>query len=384
MDVYEDLNRVRNQICDWVLIISVIFGVPACLGSLSRWQTIGWHWVIGLHCTFTLILVGVALFRHRIPYNARAGFLVFAGLFMGITGLWKFGFLSSSIPLIIIAPILAAILFGNSVAIGSTAVFAIAATTIAMAFTQGEVQLSFDVQAYLELKPAWLNFILVSLLAMAIPITANYMIQRHLLTALKHALRNKKQLEKMVADRTWELEQAKCAAERLARIDELTGLYNRRAFMECAELVHGQSLRHGHSYVVLMMDLDFFKKINDTWGHRSGDAVLRTFGYFLRTRFRSTDIVGRVGGEEFAVMLPETGINEAQELAETLRKKIEKSGLHTPSGQLSFTCSVGIAELNLKHPALEETISSADEALYAAKANGRNQVFYSGSAIENT
>ena len=374
MDVDEDLFRVRNQICDWALITSVIFGVPTCLASLLRWPTIGWHWVIGLQAVFTVVLVLVALNRKTIAYPIRAGFLVAAGLSMGFTGMAAFGLLSSSIPLLIIAPIIASFLFDQRVAIATVVISVIGMCSIAIGFVNGYFVLGFDASKFLLLKPAWINYVLVALMAMAIPIVANTMVQKHLLTALRNSRKKKRELQQMVEERTLELEREKSRAEHLARVDELTGLNNRRAFMEQAELMHSQALRHNHCYVVLMIDIDFFKKINDTWGHWCGDAVLCMFGFFIGNSFRSSDVVGRIGGEEFVVLLPETRIEEAMSLAEKLREKVELSGLHLPDALVKYTCSIGVAELDSLTTTLEAVIGHADTALFAAKEAGRNRV----------
>ncbi len=374
MDVDEDLYLVRNQICDWALITSVILGIPTCLASLSRWPTIGWHWVIGLQSVFTVVLIVIVLNRKSIAYRVRAGFLVVAGLSMGLSGMATFGLLSSSIPLLLIAPIVASFLFDHRVAIATVVVSVIGMCLIAIGFIAGVFTLGFDASQFLLLKPAWINYVLVVLMAMAIPVAANIMVQKHLLTALQNSRKKKRELQQMVEERTLELERAKSRAEHLARTDELTGLNNRRAFMERAELMHGQAQRHNHQYVILMIDIDFFKKINDTWGHWCGDAVLCMFGFFIGSSFRSSDIVGRIGGEEFIVMLPETRLEEAVFLAQKLREKVELSGLHLPDTLVKYTCSIGVAELDSLSATLETVIGHADVALYQAKQAGRNRV----------
>ena len=116
-----------------------------------------------------------------------------------------------------------------------------------------------------------------------------------------------------------ELEVAKEIAETLARTDALTGLNNRRAFVEQSQLVDDMARRYGRGYSMIMMDIDYFKKINDTFGHVVGDMVINTVAALIRQHVRSSDIPGRIGGEEFAVVLPQTMLQSAVTLAKRLR-----------------------------------------------------------------
>lgn len=215
---------------------------------------------------------------------------------------------------------------------------------------------------------------MVVVMSIAAPTTAIVMIERHLTSALALSRRSEEELESLVAERTHALELAKQEAEHLARTDVLTGLNNRRAFYEYATLLDGQARRHHHTYVILMLDIDYFKEINDTRGHESGDAVLHYLGNIIKEMFRATDIVARVGGEEFAIILPTTNLETARALAEKLRARIEGYSVHAPKGEVHITVSIGIAKLDPTTATLEQVISNADTALYQAKQNGRNRV----------
>ena len=165
----------------------------------------------------------------------------------------------------------------------------------------------------------------------------------------------------------------------LATIDGLTGLYNRRHFLELCKRellrVHRYNLETG----LLMLDADHFKKINDTHGHDVGDEVLRLIARLCKSQLREADIVGRVGGEEFAVLLPQTGLPAAIEAAERLRKAIAQTTLPLASGRvLRCTVSIGVCALASQNAKIEELLKAADQALYTAKRNGRNQVASSG------
>ena len=175
-------------------------------------------------------------------------------------------------------------------------------------------------------------------------------------------------------EREEEAKEAKKIAEQLARTDVLTGLNNRRAFFELADAVDAQAHRYGHPYIVAMIDIDHFKSINDTWGHKIGDVALQTMGRIISESLRETDILGRIGGEEFAVILPETTMENGALLAERVRHAIEKAVVRTPGGDIKLTTSVGLAIKGETSEPLDKIVANADTALYQAKNNGRNRV----------
>jgi len=160
----------------------------------------------------------------------------------------------------------------------------------------------------------------------------------------------------------------------LATTDELTGLYNRRYFMEQAEAQLKLALRYRKDFCFMMFDLDHFKKINDTHGHDVGDEVLRNVAATLRQVMRGTNIYGRVGGEEFAVVMPETGIADARLVAERLREKFMAQRIETRTQPVAFTVSIGLSHLDSPEITLSQLMKKADLALYDAKHRGRNNV----------
>ena len=160
-----------------------------------------------------------------------------------------------------------------------------------------------------------------------------------------------------------------------ANQDYLTSLSNRRHFLEQggAELARAQ--RYGEALSMFMLDIDYFKSINDTYGHKAGDIVLQKLSNILRETLRTIDIIGRIGGEEFAILLPETDLQEAAEVAERLREIIARTDVVMEAGlPLHFTISIGVATLKEKGINLDTLFNLADQALYQAKATGRNKV----------
>jgi diguanylate cyclase (GGDEF)-like protein len=160
---------------------------------------------------------------------------------------------------------------------------------------------------------------------------------------------------------------------RLATIDGLTGLYNRNHFFAEAGRVLAVAQRHRRPAAVIMVDIDHFKRINDAHGHPVGDEVIRAVATRLRATIRDGDVVGRYGGEEFALVTPETGKGAAN-LAERLRVAVCEQPVQTDAGPLTVTISVGMAHVDGGEQDLSELLVRADAALYVAKQNGRNRV----------
>lgn len=171
--------------------------------------------------------------------------------------------------------------------------------------------------------------------------------------------------------RAWSQEQA---AMREARTDPLTGAVNRRQFSEAAAAEKARTIRYGRAGAMILFDLDHFKKINDTFGHAAGDAALCEVVAVCAEEIRRIDVLARLGGEEFAVLVPETSMDEAVALAERLRKRIAAIDLAVPQGSLRVTASFGVAPLPPDDGSWEASSAAADSALYRAKQSGRNQV----------
>lgn len=163
--------------------------------------------------------------------------------------------------------------------------------------------------------------------------------------------------------------------ERRAYSDYLTGLANRRYFLEQAEKELARAQRYNLELSILMLDIDHFKRVNDTFGHKVGDVVLRKLAEVCRATLRNVDITGRIGGEEFAILLPETGAQSAMEAAERLRVALAASQVKLNGGlPLHFTVSFGVTTLDEKETNIDMLLNQADQALYQAKSEGRNRV----------
>ncbi|HOL38419.1 MAG TPA: GGDEF domain-containing protein [Rubrivivax sp.] len=166
---------------------------------------------------------------------------------------------------------------------------------------------------------------------------------------------------------------------RQACTDELTGVANRRRFMERLQAEHERLLRHPHLQCALLaLDIDHFKQVNDTHGHAAGDAVLVEVARAMRLATRQQDLVARWGGEEFMILLPDTGRAEATALAQRLRRQVQSARIAHGAGVLGVTVSIGVGALSSADDALEHVLRRADRALYRAKSAGRNAVAADG------
>lgn len=165
------------------------------------------------------------------------------------------------------------------------------------------------------------------------------------------------------------------AEREVARTDPLTGLANRRKFEEIyAHSIEWTDRHEGTHLALVLVDIDFFKKVNDTYGHEAGDAVLQAVARVLVKDRRAVDAVARLGGEEMALILPHTSADGAREVAERLRERIERTMVHTNVGQIQVTASFGVAVYGSRGGHADKVFERADKALYAAKHLGRNRV----------
>lgn len=178
-------------------------------------------------------------------------------------------------------------------------------------------------------------------------------------------------LHEALAEKLHKLESASETISRLARTDELTGLHNRRSFNESFALSLSSARRHNHPLSLISIDLDNFKKVNDTFGHSTGDLVLKEFSVLLQDMVRIEDIACRWGGEEFIILLPNTPRDAAVALAERIRSAFEQQA--SCAAPLAVTASFGVVQLQNGEDE-DDLIRRVDNALYQAKREGRNRV----------
>ncbi len=187
---------------------------------------------------------------------------------------------------------------------------------------------------------------------------------------------------KRIVDLQKELLESNRRLELLSITDGLTKLHNHRHLQDELSRAFEESARYQRPLSFVIVDLDFFKKVNDTYGHAVGDEVLKAISKIFQEAIRSTDLAARYGGEEFALMLPETILDDALIFAEQIRRAIELTPVSSQAGPISATVSIGVATVpNPRIHSAKELIVAADKALYRAKKNGRNQVQADGGRM---
>jgi len=170
------------------------------------------------------------------------------------------------------------------------------------------------------------------------------------------------------------LEQANKQLARLSMTDRLTGLLNRGAWENLVGAEFERYRRYSQATSLVMFDIDFFKKVNDNYGHLTGDEVIKHVAATAKSNLRQSDSIGRYGGEEFGIILPETDAEGSRIICERIRQSIEHSVVDTTTAPIRYTVSIGIAQLSGSAKSYTKWMQQADDALYAAKKSGRNRV----------
>jgi len=179
-------------------------------------------------------------------------------------------------------------------------------------------------------------------------------------------------LQASLAGQVSDLKDARDHLARLVSTDALTDLHSRRSWFERGGAEFSRFQRYSRPFSVLVIDLDFFKRVNDSFGHDAGDLLLRGFADMLRAECRQSDIIGRLGGEEFALVAPETPLAAAERVAERIRAACERLVVTVEAGEVRCTCSIGVTETAADDDGIERVLQRADSALYEAKRSGRN------------
>jgi diguanylate cyclase (GGDEF)-like protein len=193
---------------------------------------------------------------------------------------------------------------------------------------------------------------------------------RALRTTDAHAARELGVIAAGALETAWAVQEA---TER-ARTDQLTGIANRRHFNEMFARMIGETDRYGGSAALVLADIDFFKNVNDTYGHEAGDEVLIAVAHALAGERRTTDFAARIGGEEIALLLPQTDVQGAREVSERLRARVESLVVKVRDTEIRVTASFGVAMYTARSGAGPRLFERADKALYVAKNGGRNRV----------
>jgi len=180
-------------------------------------------------------------------------------------------------------------------------------------------------------------------------------------------------LQGRLAEQVTELKATRDHLARLVSTDVLTNVYSRRWWFELANVEFSRWQRYKGRFSLMVIDLDYFKRVNDTYGHETGDRVLCRFADMLRAECRQSDIVGRVGGEEFTLLAPETSLEDAERIADRISAACRNLIVPSGAGDVRCTCSIGISDVTAEDLDLDGVLRRADAALYDAKRSGRDR-----------
>ncbi|NUN62156.1 MAG: GGDEF domain-containing protein [Burkholderiaceae bacterium] len=359
----DNLRRLR---------LSALLALPVFLGAsgwvLKGWLTGGamapWQWAVGLtHLSGLGLAIVMGALSHQVLRRAPTGrearaLVVLAALLTLLLGVALTVFFQwvtpKATPLVVTS-------------IGVALVFYLRPLVSGVLFA-GTAVLCFAALPLTQSDPAMLASGRVS--ALVIPLTA-------LVFSVMAGRKNTVNilLSRSLAQANATLATKQVELERLASYDGLTGLCNRSEFMRRADHELLRAIRHQYSTAFLLLDLDHFKRVNDHYGHPTGDAVLRHVAYLLSSGVRVSDVVGRLGGEEFIVLLPHTDQEAALQCAEKLRLRVQSHPLETAAGPLPITVSMGAVEVPPRSRAdVAAAYAAIDRALYRAKSAGRNRV----------
>jgi diguanylate cyclase (GGDEF)-like protein len=227
-----------------------------------------------------------------------------------------------------------------------------------------------DLAADIKAIIAFQKWLIIGFFSLILMFTAGFFVQLRILTDSRNQIQV---MNSEIVRKNTELEAAYHEMELIARKDPLTKLSNRRDMVDRLEYERSRALRSNKPFVIAMVDIDFFKRVNDTHGHDAGDFILEQVAHLMIETVRRQDIVARWGGEEFLLLLPETELAGGEIATEKVREGVEKHAFAYHSELIQITVTIGYTEFNGKVE-MDDCIKNADIALYQGKTNGRNQV----------
>ena len=351
------LVAVLNAIHVAVLLYQLVFN-PSDDETIQSWQLA----LLTAHLIMGLLMAGSAVLAHRLQHDSRTfkgqvlpRLVVVIGMAFSIAVVAIDQWITPNItPFLIVCMIAGFAIYLRPLVAAGLYAAAYVSYFFAMELTQA--------------NPAWL---LSNRLNGAAACVLGWALSVLLWRKFTTITLQQQQLENANTD----LQEKQRELERLTRLDGLTGLFNRNTFVELTKKELDRAQRQGTATAILLLDLDHFKRVNDTWGHPAGDAVLKHAAMIASTTVRSTDLVGRLGGEEFIVLLPGTSIEAARNLAEKIRMRLEGQAATWNDTRMAITVSIGIAGTTASEKqSFEVLYHDADKALYVAKQRGRNRV----------
>lgn len=309
------------------------------------------------------VYICIAVFRRKLPYTVKALSVCLLPLIFAVSGLINYGLSSLGFLAMFATALLVMMLYGIKYSIVTMLVLALVTSVISYMTIEGGFSYSLDLNAFNHSSVIWGTHIWVSLFMSMVVIVGIGWLQYALSLSIDQLLKKKKELKKATQD-----------LKEISLTDYLTGLPNRRYFYEFAEEVFALHKRYGDDCSVAFIDLDFFKKINDQYGHDGGDLVLKEFSQFVKAHIRESDLFARLGGEEFIILMPKADSNSAFNFVERLREGLSTHVISvTKEKSIYVSFSAGIASLTDYDVSMDKLINRADLAVYEAKNSGRNR-----------
>jgi len=355
--------QLRWGLAVWALLL-LVFALP-------DYSALGWSTDFVLLLVMRLAVVGciglLYLQVRRTPMHAVNGVLTTLVESIGLAGFMLVFFLRPEIVGWTFVVVLL-MLFTLFVAIPNRLGMALAVALFGAIITLVAMHL---------VRPRELLELLAMFLVLLLPVATGWIsawrvqvLQRQQYALMTLTLRSNRQLQDEVEQRRLLQQQL----QRQASTDALTGLYNRHEYERLFVHELARSLREQQPLSLAILDLDHFKRVNDTYGHAAGDEVLRRVARLCRENFRAVDIVGRLGGEEFVVLLPDTALAQAGEVAQRVLEQLRNTPIEVGEAALQVTATLGLTQLQPGELQLDSLLQRADQALYAGKAGGRDRV----------
>lgn len=354
------MTYIRAKLTDFYLtIFSIVLIIPIA-ASLYRIVDIGWKPIFAVHIFIGITLFITSIFRGYITTTEKSIILIASSYIAGLVGLLQLGLLSMGISFFLITSILSFVLLElKSFQIVATFT-TVSIILIGIFYPDGVLQSDIDLYEYVQSTKVWI-LIAIAYLFLLISILSGVGI---ILYSLYGILREVKSQKKELSDLNIKL-------QKLSITDNLTQVLNRMGINDALNKELKLQERYEYTFGIILLDIDYFKQVNDGYGHDVGDAVLVSIANLLKTQTRGTDYIGRWGGEEFLIICPEINKDNIKKLSEALRKSIEEYMFEDIG---TITSSFGTAIAN-KDESVDKLVKRADDALYKAKGAGRNCVY---------
>lgn len=358
-DDIDYMSFIRNKLTDFYLTLLSIGMTFLLAASLYRAIDIGWQPIFSIHILIVIIVYLASAFRKYISMTQKAILLIAIFYITGLTGLLQFGLLSMGLLLFAIANTFSLLLLQLRCFKIITALTVITVLLIGIFYPNGILQSNIDLNQYVQSTILWITTTLGYFLLVISILTGLGVILYSLYGILDKVNSQKKKLLHL-----------NTKLHKLSITDNLTQALNRKGIDDTINNELKRLKRYTHSFGIILLDIDYFKKINDIYGHNIGDVVLVNIVQILKNNTRDSDYIGRWGGEEFLIISSEVNKDGINKLAELLRKHIQQYQFEDVG---EVTCSFGTAIAN-KDDSIDSLLKRADTALYKAKEDGRNRV----------